>query len=156
MARSVIGKYFGEEYLPEKARIYQTKAKNAQEAHEAIRPTDMFKRPESLNLDADQAKLYGLIWKRTLASQMASAPWPQPASRARPGARLPAVAVKYAFGGRSAIWAAWSRRTSVHRSSQKPRSKSGADCSRSVGASLCPMSIGVIDSRAAIPEPDRR
>ncbi len=73
MARSVIGKYFGEEYLPEKARIYQTKAKNAQEAHEAIRPTDMFKRPEQLNLDADQSKLYGLIWKRTLASQMASA-----------------------------------------------------------------------------------
>jgi DNA topoisomerase-1 len=73
MARSVIGKYFGEEYLPEKARIYQSKAKNAQEAHEAIRPTDMFKRPESLSLDADQAKLYGLIWKRTLASQMASA-----------------------------------------------------------------------------------
>ncbi|WP_297104817.1 type I DNA topoisomerase [uncultured Devosia sp.] len=73
MARSVIGKYFGEKYLPEKARIYQTKAKNAQEAHEAIRPTDMFKRPESLSLDADQAKLYGLIWKRTLASQMASA-----------------------------------------------------------------------------------
>jgi len=73
MARSVIGKYFGAEYLPEKARIYQSKAKNAQEAHEAIRPTDVFKRPESLNLDADQAKIYGLIWKRTLASQMASA-----------------------------------------------------------------------------------
>lgn len=73
MARSVIGKYFGEEYLPEKARIYQTKAKNAQEAHEAIRPTDMFKRPEQLSLDADQAKLYGLIWRRTLASQMKSA-----------------------------------------------------------------------------------
>lgn len=73
MARSVIGKYFGEEYLPEKARIYQSKAKNAQEAHEAIRPTDMFKRPENLNLDADQAKLYGLIWRRTLASQMKSA-----------------------------------------------------------------------------------
>ncbi|MBF0678354.1 MAG: type I DNA topoisomerase [Devosia sp.] len=73
MARSVIGKYFGEEYLPEKARVYQTKAKNAQEAHEAIRPTDMFKRPESLSLDPDQQKLYSLIWKRTLASQMASA-----------------------------------------------------------------------------------
>src|SRR5690606_11267670 len=73
MARSVIGRYFGEEYLPEKARIYQTKAKNAQEAHEAIRPTDMFKRPEDLQLDADQAKLYGLIWRRTLASQMKSA-----------------------------------------------------------------------------------
>jgi DNA topoisomerase-1 len=73
MARSVIGKYFGAEFLPEKARIYQTKAKNAQEAHEAIRPTDMFKRPEDLRIDADQAKLYGLIWRRTLASQMASA-----------------------------------------------------------------------------------
>jgi len=73
MARSVIGKYFGDEYLPEKPRIYQTKAKNAQEAHEAIRPTDMFKRPEQLSLDADQAKLYGLIWRRTLASQMKSA-----------------------------------------------------------------------------------
>ena len=73
MARSVIGKYFGDEYLPEKARIYQTKAKNAQEAHEAIRPTDMFKRPEQLSLDADQQKLYGLIWRRTLASQMKSA-----------------------------------------------------------------------------------
>ncbi|MCP8882194.1 type I DNA topoisomerase [Devosia sp. XJ19-1] len=73
MARSVIGKYFGEEFLPEKARIYQSKAKNAQEAHEAIRPTDMFKRPEQLSLDADQAKLYGLIWRRTLASQMKSA-----------------------------------------------------------------------------------
>jgi len=73
MARAVIGKHFGERYLPEKARIYQTKAKNAQEAHEAIRPTDMFRRPEDLSLDADQARLYGLIWKRTLASQMASA-----------------------------------------------------------------------------------
>ena len=73
MARSVIGKYFGEDYLPEKPRLYQTKAKNAQEAHEAIRPTDMFKRPESLSLDADQQKLYGLIWRRTLASQMRSA-----------------------------------------------------------------------------------
>jgi len=73
MARSAIGRLFGEEYLPEKARIYQTKAKNAQEAHEAIRPTDMFKKPEDLHIDADQQKLYGLIWRRTLASQMRSA-----------------------------------------------------------------------------------
>lgn len=73
MARSVIGKYYGQEYLPEKARVYSSKAKNAQEAHEAIRPTDMFKRPDDLNLDADQKKLYGLIWRRTVASQMASA-----------------------------------------------------------------------------------
>lgn len=73
MARSAIGKFYGADYLPEKARIYQTKAKNAQEAHEAIRPTDMFKKPEALHLDADQSKLYGLIWRRTLASQMKSA-----------------------------------------------------------------------------------
>ncbi len=73
MARAVIGKQFGDKYLPEKPRLYQTKAKNAQEAHEAIRPTDMFKRPDDLRLDADQQKLYGLIWRRTLASQMASA-----------------------------------------------------------------------------------
>ncbi|WP_375450867.1 type I DNA topoisomerase [uncultured Devosia sp.] len=73
MARSAIGKLYGGDYLPEKARIYQTKAKNAQEAHEAIRPTDMFKKPENLQLDADRAKLYGLIWRRTLASQMKSA-----------------------------------------------------------------------------------
>ncbi|WP_127753181.1 type I DNA topoisomerase [Devosia sp. 1566] len=74
MARSAITKNFGAEYLPEKPRIYQTKAKNAQEAHEAIRPTDMLKHPDTMsNLDADQLKLYGLIWRRTLASQMRSA-----------------------------------------------------------------------------------
>ncbi|WP_240233680.1 type I DNA topoisomerase [Devosia lacusdianchii] len=72
-ARSAIGKIYGDAYLPEKARIYQSKAKNAQEAHEAIRPTDMFKKPEDLHIDADQQKLYGLIWRRTLASQMRSA-----------------------------------------------------------------------------------
>ncbi|GLQ57513.1 type I DNA topoisomerase [Devosia nitrariae] len=73
-ARRAITKEFGADYLPEKARIYQTKAKNAQEAHEAIRPTDMFRHPDTLrNADPDQAKLYGLIWRRTLASQMKSA-----------------------------------------------------------------------------------
>ncbi|MDV3250620.1 type I DNA topoisomerase [Devosia sp. BK] len=73
MARSVIGKHYGAEFLPDKPRVYSSKAKNAQEAHEAIRPTDMFKRPDDLHLDADQQKLYGLIWRRTVASQMASA-----------------------------------------------------------------------------------
>jgi len=73
-ARRAIEKNFGTAYLPNTPRIYQTKAKNAQEAHEAIRPTDMFKHPDSLkSLDADQQKLYGLIWRRTLASQMRSA-----------------------------------------------------------------------------------
>jgi len=69
-ARRAIGKEFGQDYLPPTPRIYQTKAKNAQEAHEAIRPTDMFRHPDSFRGDADQAKLYGLIWRRTLASQM--------------------------------------------------------------------------------------
>ena len=68
-ARSAIEKSFGTAYLPNTPRIYQNKAKNAQEAHEAIRPTDMFRQPDSVG-DADQRKLYGLIWRRTLASQM--------------------------------------------------------------------------------------
>ncbi len=72
-ARRAIVKEFGSDYLPEKARIYQTKAKNAQEAHEAIRPTDMFRHPDTLRGDPDKHRLYELIWKRTLASQMRSA-----------------------------------------------------------------------------------
>lgn len=72
-ARRAIVKNFGAEYIPEKARIYQTKAKNAQEAHEAIRPTDMFRHPDTMRGDPDRHRLYELIWKRTLASQMRSA-----------------------------------------------------------------------------------
>jgi DNA topoisomerase-1 len=61
--------------VPEKARLYSTKAKNAQEAHEAIRPTGFERAPDRSKkyLDADQLKLYDLIWKRATASQMASA-----------------------------------------------------------------------------------
>ncbi len=74
-ARAAIGKEFGDKYLPEKPRYYTTKAKNAQEAHEAIRPTDFFRTPASVRqyLDADQARLYELIWKRAIASQMNAA-----------------------------------------------------------------------------------
>ncbi|TCT39109.1 DNA topoisomerase I [Martelella mediterranea] len=74
-ARSAIGDQFGERYLPEKPRAYSTKAKNAQEAHEAIRPTDFTRTPQSMKkyLDADQFRLYDLVWKRGIASQMASA-----------------------------------------------------------------------------------
>ena len=72
--RGVIRSTFGDKYTPF-ARDYKTKAKNAQEAHEAIRPTDPNRTPDSLRkkLDKDQAALYDLIWKRTIASQMASA-----------------------------------------------------------------------------------
>ncbi|MET0967761.1 MAG: type I DNA topoisomerase [Tardiphaga sp.] len=74
-ARSVIGEDYGKQYVPDTARQYTSKAKNAQEAHEAIRPTDMSRRPSGLKarLDTDQFRLYELIWMRTIASQMESA-----------------------------------------------------------------------------------
>ena len=71
-ARSAIVSEFGQSYLPEKPRLYSAKAKNAQEAHEAIRPTDFSRTPASVKqyLDADQFRLYDVIWKRAIASQM--------------------------------------------------------------------------------------
>lgn len=72
-ARHVIGGIYGREYVPEKARIYSTKAKNAQEAHEAIRPTSLARNPGKLRLEGDLGRLYELIWKRMIASQMESA-----------------------------------------------------------------------------------
>jgi DNA topoisomerase-1 len=75
VAREVIARDFGQAYLPPQPRLYKTKAKNAQEAHEAIRPTDLARTPASVAhvLNKDQLRLYELIWKRTLASQMESA-----------------------------------------------------------------------------------
>lgn len=74
-ARTAIKDTFGNNYVPEKPRFYSTKAKNAQEAHEAIRPTDFMRTPDSVKqyLDSDQAKLYDLVWKRAIASQMTPA-----------------------------------------------------------------------------------
>ena len=73
-ARDAIGARYGSNFIPSEPRIYKNKAKNAQEAHECIRPTNMEISAEDLNrLEPDQRKLYDLIWKRTLASQMASA-----------------------------------------------------------------------------------
>ncbi|PZA12260.1 type I DNA topoisomerase [Rhodopseudomonas palustris] len=74
-ARKVIAEDFGNAYVPEAPRQYTAKAKNAQEAHEAIRPTDLSRRPADVSrrLESDQARLYELIWIRTLASQMESA-----------------------------------------------------------------------------------
>jgi DNA topoisomerase-1 len=73
-ARDAIRDAFGAQYLPDSPRMYKNKAKNAQEAHECIRPTEMRANPEKLRLaDPDQRKLYDLIWKRTIASQMAAA-----------------------------------------------------------------------------------
>ena len=73
-ARDAIQARYGAEYVPGNPRIYKNKAKNAQEAHECIRPTEMTRDAEALKVtDADQRKLYDLIWKRTLASQMEAA-----------------------------------------------------------------------------------
>lgn len=70
--RDLIGQRYGPDNLPDKARRYKTKSKNAQEAHEAIRPTSVRRLPEQLKqrLSSDQARLYELIWKRTVACQM--------------------------------------------------------------------------------------
>lgn len=72
-ARSMILNKFGADYLPEKARVYKSKAKNAQEAHEAIRPTSFTRSPDAITLTDDMEKLYALIWNRATASQMTSA-----------------------------------------------------------------------------------
>ena len=71
--RDMVSKQFGNNYVPSSPRIYKSKAKNAQEAHEAIRPTDITKTPESLKRPEDQIKLYRLIRNRTLACQMEAA-----------------------------------------------------------------------------------
>jgi DNA topoisomerase-1 len=73
--RHLVTKLYGDRYVPASPREYETKAKNAQEAHEAIRPTDFSKEPEKVSryLEDDAARLYKLIWQRTLASQASSA-----------------------------------------------------------------------------------
>jgi DNA topoisomerase I len=87
--RQVIEKMYGKDSLPEGPRVYKTKAKNAQEAHEAIRPTSASITPEHLEgkIDADQLKLYGLIWKRAVASQMEPAVYDTVAIDLVPGAK---------------------------------------------------------------------
>jgi len=74
-AWAYIKQKFGEEYLPKTPRVFKKKVAGAQEAHEAIRPTSAFREPEAIKqyLEPDQFKLYDLIWKRFIASQMASA-----------------------------------------------------------------------------------
>ena len=74
-ARDVIANRYGQKYVPGSARAYTNNAANAQEAHEAVRPTSFARTPEQMAkfLDADAAKLYELVWKRAIASQMESA-----------------------------------------------------------------------------------
>lgn len=78
-ARDYITGAYGKDYLPDSPRIYKTKSKNAQEAHEAIRPTQLSRIPDAIRdyLDTDQFRLYELIWKRMVASQMEAAVYDQ-------------------------------------------------------------------------------
>jgi len=71
--RNAINAQFGKDYTPAEPRRYASKIKNAQEAHEAIRPTDPARAPRDLHLEGDQARLYELVWKRAVASQMEAA-----------------------------------------------------------------------------------
>ncbi|MEN7343118.1 MAG: DNA topoisomerase I [Pseudomonadota bacterium] len=85
--RDVIVERYGKENLPKEQRDYRTKSKNAQEAHEAIRPTSSARTPDALraSLDDDQFKLYDLIWKRSVASQMVPAVFDTVAADLAPG-----------------------------------------------------------------------
>ena len=93
--RSYIGKQYGRDYLPGKPIAYVNKSKNAQEAHEAIRPTSISRTPESLrgHLSDEQRRLYEMIWKRTVASQMTPA-------------QFDTVAVDLAVGGKANLFRA--------------------------------------------------
>ena len=95
-AREIIAQYWGEDYLPQKPPIYKTRSKSAQEAHEAIRPTDVHRTPKNLRpcLDKKQDQLYTLIWRRFIASQMKPAVYDVttaliPTARGERGNRLP-------------------------------------------------------------------
>ncbi|MGH7090212.1 MAG: type I DNA topoisomerase, partial [Stellaceae bacterium] len=108
-ARRLIEQDHGREYVPGEARVYRTQAKNAQEAHEAIRPTDMFRRPKQVAryLDADQRALYELVWKRAVASQMEAALIDQVAVDIAPaggGVTLRATGSTVAFNGFLALY----------------------------------------------------
>ncbi len=72
-ARATIDSRYGKDYVPGKPRVYKSKAKNAQEAHECIRPTDFSKAPKDTSLSGEEIRLYELIWKRAISSQMESA-----------------------------------------------------------------------------------
>ncbi len=100
--REHVGETYGADYVPATAREYASKAKNAQEAHEAVRPTDVSRTPSSVAryLNAEQHRLYELVWKRAVASQMQSAELDQVAvDVAGPRTRLRATGSIVAFDG---------------------------------------------------------
>jgi DNA topoisomerase-1 len=125
-ARDVVRHYWGEEYLPERPPEYKTKAKVAQEAHEAIRPTSCGRTPRDLreHLSADQAKLYELIWRRFIASQMKPAVYNVTTvdiASARDGQDLPYV---FRASGRELLFPGFLKAYEVKK--EKPTEEDGA------------------------------
>jgi DNA topoisomerase-1 len=106
-ARRWIGGAHGKQYVPASPRMYKSKVKNAQEAHEAIRPTEVHKTPQAAGLSGEQFKLYELIWKRMVASQMESAVLDQVSvdfTSAAPQATLRATGTTIKFDGFMALY----------------------------------------------------
>ncbi|MCP4496094.1 MAG: DNA topoisomerase I, partial [Phycisphaeraceae bacterium] len=108
-AREYIGQRHGEAYLPEKPRFYGSSNKDAQEAHEAIRPTDPRRTPEQLasSLNEEQLKLYRLIWNRFVACQMTNAQWDSTAIRFKRSDRDTGAVLK--ANGRVLAFDGWTR-----------------------------------------------
>jgi len=107
MARDYIGKHFGDAYLPDKANVYKSSNKSAQEAHEAIRPTDVTITPQSIQgrLREEQYKLYKLIWERFVACQMTPAQWDATTVIiAAEGASAPVSSAKFKAAGRTLVF----------------------------------------------------
>ncbi len=125
-AREVIARYWGDEYLPERPPRYKTKAKVAQEAHEAIRPTSSQRTPRALreHLTPDQTKLYELVWRRFIASQMKPAVYNVTTvdiGCARDGQDLPYV---FRASGRELVFEGFLKAYQV--AEQKPAEEDGA------------------------------
>ena len=107
-ARRYVAGRWGDDFVPAKERVYRTQSKGAQEAHEAIRPTNPARTPESLSrvLDANQLRVYRLIWQRFVASQMSDARFAtvQVEIEAREGAAVRASAQRLLFAGHLAVY----------------------------------------------------
>lgn len=102
-AKSVITKLYGADFASSSARTYKKKVRGAQEAHEAIRPTNLTLTPEEIKLGKDQARLYELIWRRTLASQMGDARYRQD------GADIETGEYRFRASGRTTLFAGFTK-----------------------------------------------
>ncbi len=154
--RRLIETKYGASYVPASPRVYTSKAKNAQEAHEAIRPTDLFRTPRDVAqyLDKDQLGLYELIWKRTVASQMESAVLDQVTVDIASGdktVQLRATGSVVKFNGFLTLYDEGQRRQAPRKKRAAPSSPTSPRTRRWIAARSCRNSISP-SRRRAIPE----